>query len=90
MVTPILHDHVTPSTDKNIYIPVDGFLFLMIGTAMYNQLIDLRNFVPCVRFQSEEMKDVPNDPDRYSNIQEVSYSDDEADNERTKLLKGRR
>lgn len=59
---------------------------------MYNQLIDLRNFVPCCTFPSEEMKDVPNEPSgRYGNIQDdVSYTDDESDNEQTKLLKGKR
>lgn len=73
-------------------IPVDGFLFLMIGTAMYNQLIDVRNFVPCCSFPSEEMKGVQNEAGRhYGNIQDdVSYSDDEIDTEQSKLLKGRR
>lgn len=70
-----------------LHVTVDGFLFLMVGTAMYNQLIDLRNFVPCINFQSEELKEVPTS--RHSNIQDVSYSDDESDNERTKLLKGK-
>ncbi|XP_045160794.2 solute carrier family 35 member F6-like isoform X2 [Mercenaria mercenaria] len=71
-------------------LQIDGFLFLMIGTAMYNQLIDLRNFVPCCTFQSEEMKNVYNESSHHGNIQDVSYSEEESDNENTKLLKGRR
>ena len=62
----------------------------MIGTALYNQLIDLRNFVPCCTFQSEEMKDVHHDSSNRGNIQDVSYSEEESDNENTKLLKGKR
>ncbi|KAL4237585.1 hypothetical protein ACF0H5_002299 [Mactra antiquata] len=73
-------------------LQIDGFLFLMIGTAMYNQLIDLRHFAFCFTFQSDEMKTVHTDPSRHGNIQDdLSYhSDDGSDDENTKLLKGRR
>ena len=68
---------------------VDGFLFLMIGTAMYNQLLQLRNFVPCIVFPTEEMKSITSSG-YHGNIQDdMSYrdDDDEEANERTKLLK---
>ena len=64
---------------------VDGFIFLLIGTAIYNQLLDIRNFVPCWTFSSEELSAV--NPSN-SNIQDVSCSEDE-DDEKTSLLKGR-
>ena len=73
---------------------VDGFLFLLIGTALYNQLIHLESCVPCVKFKSEEMKDVPKvvTSSNQGNIQEVDYisDDDLEDNETTRLLKGKR
>ncbi|XP_045160819.2 solute carrier family 35 member F6-like isoform X2 [Mercenaria mercenaria] len=71
-------------------IQIDGFLFLMIGTAMYNQLIDLRNFVSCYNFQSQETKAVCNESNHHSNVQYVTYSEDETYNERTNLLTGGR
>ena len=71
-------------------LAVDGFLFLLIGTGLYNQLIHLEYCVPCVKVKSEEMKGVPNVSGNRSNIQEVDYiSDDEEDNENTRLLKGK-
>ena len=71
-------------------LAVDGFLFLLIGTGLYNQLIHLEYCVPCVKVKSEEMKDVPNVSGNHSSIQEVDYiSDDEEDNENTRLLKGK-
>ena len=71
------------------HFSVDGFLFLLIGTALYNQLLDLRNFLPCWVFPAEELRTVP--PGHHSNIQDVSYSEDDAsEDETTRLLKGRR
>ena len=47
--------------------------------------------MPCVKVKSEEMRDVPNDPGSHSNIQEVDYiSDDEEENEKTGLLRGKK
>ncbi|XP_052269899.1 solute carrier family 35 member F6-like [Dreissena polymorpha] len=66
-------------------LQIDGFIFLLIGTAIYNQLLDIRNFVPCWTFSSEELSAV--NPSN-SNIQDVSCSEDE-DDEKTSLLKGR-
>ena len=79
---------VYTSNQSSVSVSVDGFLFLLIGTALYNQLIDVRNFVPCIKFDTEELKDLPSSS--HSNIQDVSYSDEDTDNERTKLLKGKR
>ncbi|XP_053377756.1 solute carrier family 35 member F6-like [Mercenaria mercenaria] len=67
-------------------LQVDGFLFLMIGTAMYNQLLDLRNFLPCYSFQSEEIRDVPYGFNQQSTKQDVTYNVEKSDNENTKLL----
>ncbi|WAR19076.1 S35F6-like protein [Mya arenaria] len=72
-------------------LQIDGFLFLLIGTGLYNQLLDLRNFVPCCVFPSEELQNVSHDPGRHSNIQDVSFSEEEvSDDENTRLLKGKR
>ena len=71
---------------------MDGFLFLLIGTGLYNQLIHLEYCVPCIKVKSEEMKDVPKVTGNQGNIQEADYisNDDTEDNERTRLLKGKR
>ena len=72
---------------------MDGFLFLLIGTALYNQLMHLEYCVPCVNIKSEEMKHVPVVTcSNQGNIQEVDYisDDDTEDNETTRLLKGKR
>ena len=36
------------------FISVDGFLFLVIGTLIYNNILELRNFVPCWRISTEK------------------------------------
>ena len=74
-----------------LVLAVDGFLFLLIGTGLYNQLIHLEYCVPCVKVKSEEMRDVPNVSDNHNNIQEADYiSEDEEDNEKTGLLRGKK
>ena len=60
------------------FISVDGFLFLMIGTALYNQLVDLRDCIPCMSFKTEELQ-VVTGSGHHSNIQHSDFTDDETD-----------
>ncbi|KAK3597431.1 hypothetical protein CHS0354_040171 [Potamilus streckersoni] len=74
-------------------LQVDGFLFLLIGTSLYNQLIHVE-CIPCLRKEPQEMKTIVN-PRGHQNIQdsdgdEQSSEEDEAQpSERTRLLKDR-
>ncbi|XP_070577855.1 solute carrier family 35 member F6-like [Ptychodera flava] len=64
-------------------IQIDGFMFLMIGTAMYNELFDLE-WIPCCRTPREEQNDFSrrtNDRDLQAN------SDEDADDTDTLLNK---
>lgn len=70
-------------------LQIDGFIFLMIGTALYNQLLHLEYFVPCWSSKTTELATQPNNPQ--NSIQaDVSFSDDDSDNERTSLMRGSR
>ncbi|XP_033736319.1 solute carrier family 35 member F6-like [Pecten maximus] len=70
-------------------LQVDGFLFLLIGTALYNNLVDL-HWIPCLRgcISQPETQPIPH----LGNIQQSSdsESDDEYNSvsERTRLLQG--
>ncbi|XP_064601853.1 solute carrier family 35 member F6-like [Liolophura sinensis] len=73
-------------------LQVDGFLFLLVGTALYNQLIDL-SWLPCCK-PSPVPLEVPGSPEhstgRYGKKQIQEASDDEVQpeevDERTRLL----
>ncbi|XP_045160755.1 solute carrier family 35 member F6-like [Mercenaria mercenaria] len=66
-------------------LQIDGFLCLVIGTAIYKQLLDIRNFVPCRR--DSENKNEQTDSFHQDSIQVTVNSDDYDDDENTKLLK---
>ena len=89
--TTLFDFYYTATQIYSLFLAVDGFLFLLIGTGLYNQLIHLEYCVPCVKVKSEEMRDVPNVSSSHGNIQEADYiSADEEDDETTGLLKGKK
>ncbi|KAK3092644.1 hypothetical protein FSP39_005347 [Pinctada imbricata] len=69
-------------------LQVDGFFFLMIGTALYNGLIHVE-CIPCLRRPAEELEDVTvKVPENRGNIQYTSdYDDDTNPTERTRLIR---
>ncbi|XP_074658914.1 solute carrier family 35 member F6-like [Tubulanus polymorphus] len=64
-------------------LQIDGFFFLMIGTALYNELIDL-SWLPCFRQSGQQMDTVHTDR---QNIQDNDIDDNDDIDERTKLLR---
>ncbi|XP_021378022.1 solute carrier family 35 member F6-like [Mizuhopecten yessoensis] len=70
-------------------LQVDGFLFLLIGTALYNNLVDL-SWIPCLRSCVSQSTTQP--LNHQGNIQEASDSESEDEyktvSERSRLLQG--
>ncbi|XP_061183493.1 solute carrier family 35 member F6-like isoform X3 [Saccostrea echinata] len=67
-------------------LQVDGFLFLLIGTALYNELIHVE-CIPCLRTPIKDMEYVTS-PRHSGNIQSAEFSDSDEINtsERTPLI----
>lgn len=59
----------------SLFVSVDGFLFLLIGTALYNELVVVP-CIPCLR-KPDQIVEVDADKSHHGNIQYGSDSDDD-------------